>query len=179
MNIMNQHIAPAGGGRAMDSAGLRDDILHHLKYSLGKDPGMRSCMTGAWRCLLAVRDRIVDPWFAATRETYAGQHKRVYYLSMEFLIGRLLGDAIVNLGLLDAAQGGLRRFGCVLRCEVLTNEPDAALGNGGLGRLAACFLDSLSTLGMSGFMATASATSTACSASALSMAARSRNRKTG
>jgi starch phosphorylase len=150
MNIMNQHIAPAGGGRAMDSAGLRDDILRHLKYSFGKDPAHAQLYD--WRMALsaAVRDRIVDPWFEATRTAYAGQHKRVYYLSMEFLIGRLLGDAITNLGLLDAARCVFDDLG-VSFDAVLTNEPDAALGNGGLGRLAACFLDSMSTLGCPGF----------------------------
>lgn len=131
----------------MTSVELRDSILHHLKYSLGKDA--EHAVTYDWRMALslAVRDRITDPWFDATRASYAGQHKRVYYLSMEFLIGRLLQDAIVNLGLLETAQSAFDEIGLPL-VDVLSNEPDAALGNGGLGRLAACFIESLSSLGV-------------------------------
>ncbi|WP_108482085.1 glycogen/starch/alpha-glucan phosphorylase [Oceaniglobus ichthyenteri] len=128
------------------SADFAEAIARHLTYSLGKDP--QHAQITDWRIALSltVRDRIVDPWFASTRATYAGQHKRVYYLSMEFLIGRLLEDAVVNLGLMDTADGALRAHGIDLP-TVLADEPDAALGNGGLGRLAACFLESLSTLG--------------------------------
>ncbi|WP_193178034.1 glycogen/starch/alpha-glucan phosphorylase [Oricola nitratireducens] len=129
----------------MTDADLRESMLQHLKYSLGKDPGHAHIYDWRVALSLAVRDHIVDPWFKATRATYAGQHKRVYYLSMEFLIGRLLEDAIVNLGLLEQAKSVFDGFD-VSFDEVLENEPDAALGNGGLGRLAACFLDSLSTV---------------------------------
>ena len=129
----------------MTSDDLRDSILHHLKYSLGKDAD--HAMIYDWRMALslAVRDRITDPWFAATRKAYDDKHKRVYYLSMEFLIGRLLQDAIVNLGLLDTAQATFADIGVPLE-HVIADEPDAALGNGGLGRLAACFIESLSSL---------------------------------
>ncbi len=132
-------------GPAITAEEFRDDILHHLKYSLGTDPS--HAQTTDWRLALAqaVRDRIVDPWFASTRAAYAGQHKRVYYLSMEFLIGRLLEDAIVNLGLLETADAAMSELGQALG-DVVVDEPDAALGNGGLGRLAACFLESLSTV---------------------------------
>jgi glucan phosphorylase len=79
---------------------------------------------------------------------YAAGAKRVYYLSMEFLIGRLLDDGLINLRLQDdAAREALLSFGCDPD-KVIADEPDAALGNGGLGRLAACFLESLSTLGV-------------------------------
>ncbi|MEM7710839.1 MAG: glycogen/starch/alpha-glucan phosphorylase, partial [Pseudomonadota bacterium] len=93
-----------------------------------------------------VRDLIVEPWFEATRRTYEAKGKRVYYLSMEFLIGRVLEDATINLGLHDRLDEVLRADGISL-ADVVEDEPDAALGNGGLGRLAACFLDSMSTLG--------------------------------
>lgn len=132
---------------AKDSASdFADAIARHLTYSMGKDP-IHAQLTD-WRIALSltVRDRIVDPWFASTRATYNGQHKRVYYLSMEFLIGRLLEDAVVNLGLLETADAALRAHGTDL-ATVVEDEPDAALGNGGLGRLAACFLESLSTIG--------------------------------
>ncbi len=125
---------------------LRDEIVRHLKYSLGKEE-VHADLTD-WRLSLsfAIRDRIVDPWFASSRATHARQGKRVYYLSMEFLIGRLLEDAVVNLGLLDEVRPIFDEMGLSLD-DVLGDEPDAALGNGGLGRLAACFLESMSTLG--------------------------------
>ena len=75
--------------------------------------------------------------------------KRVYYLSMEFLIGRLLEDAIVNLGILDEAREVFAGLGLDFD-EIVEDEPDAALGNGGLGRLAACFLESLVDAGLPG-----------------------------
>ncbi|MHA3976918.1 glycogen/starch/alpha-glucan phosphorylase [Halovulum sp. GXIMD14794] len=126
---------------------LKAEILRHLAFSFGKDPAHAQLRDWRMALSLAIRDRIVTPWFDSTRKTYEGRNKRVYYLSMEFLIGRLLQDAIVNLGLDEAAQAACGELGLSYR-EVLNDEPDAALGNGGLGRLAACFLDSLSTIGI-------------------------------
>ena len=132
---------------APTAADLQADIERHLVYGIAKDAGHASLWD--WRMALsfAVRDRIVDPWIGATRRIYAEKGKRVYYLSMEFLIGRLLEDAIHNLGLGDAAEQAMARLGANLE-QVIGDEPDAALGNGGLGRLAACFLESLSTIGV-------------------------------
>ncbi len=126
---------------------LKDALLHHLMFSVGKDDSHAT--TQDWRMALsfALRDRIVAHWFEATRATYKAEAKRVYYLSMEFLIGRLLEDGLVNLGLMDQAVDALEAIGLDAR-SVIADEPDAALGNGGLGRLAACFLESLSTLGI-------------------------------
>jgi glycogen phosphorylase len=134
----------------MTEAELESATLRHLKYSMGKTPSHATVFD--WRMALsyAVRERIMDPWFTSTQQTYREQRKRVYYLSLEFLIGRLLEDAIVNLGLLDSARAVIERQGLDFH-QVMTNEPDAALGNGGLGRLAACFLDSLSTIGCPAF----------------------------
>ncbi|MBD3765158.1 MAG: glycogen/starch/alpha-glucan phosphorylase [Rhodobacterales bacterium] len=125
---------------------LRADILRHLTYTLGKDADHASLSD--WRMALshAIRDRIVEPWFASTRRTWAEGRKRVYYLSMEFLIGRLLEDACVNLGLREAAAAAMADLGQDF-AAVVEDEPDAALGNGGLGRLAACFMESMATLG--------------------------------
>jgi len=125
---------------------LRADILRHLTYTLGKDAPNASDTD--WRMALsfAVRDRIVEPWFASTRRTWAEDRKRVYYLSMEFLIGRVLEDAMVNLGLYEIADKTLAELGKDLRV-LIEDEPDAALGNGGLGRLAACFIESMATVG--------------------------------
>ncbi len=125
---------------------LKSDVLRHLTFTLGKDADHAS--TYDWRMALsyAVRDRIVEPWFASTRRTWGADHKRVYYLSMEFLIGRILEDATVNLGLRDVAAETMAALGQDFGL-IVEDEPDAALGNGGLGRLAACFMESMATLG--------------------------------
>jgi glycogen phosphorylase len=125
---------------------LQSDVLRHLEFTLGKDADHASRYD--WRMALsyAIRDRIVEPWFASTRRTWAEDRKRVYYLSMEFLIGRILEDATVNLGLRDSAMEVMSRFGQDFS-QIVGDEPDAALGNGGLGRLAACFMESMATLG--------------------------------
>lgn len=129
---------------------LRDSIHRHLTYTIGKDKSHAS--TYDWRMAVScsVRDLIVDSWFAATRRTYEQQGKRVYYLSMEFPIGRILEDAVINLGLHQKIEKVLQEDGVSLM-TVVEDEPDAALGNGGLGRLAACFLESMSTLGCPAF----------------------------
>lgn len=126
---------------------FRETLLRHLKLSLGKDPEHASRFD--WRMALsfALRDHVVDPWFESTRKTYETRGKRVYYLSMEFLIGRLIEDVAVNLRLDDIAEQAMASVGQDYAL-VVADEPDAALGNGGLGRLAACFMDSLSTLGI-------------------------------
>ena len=93
----------------------------------------------------ATRDIVVDRWLESTAEVYADGRKRVYYLSLEFLIGRLLFDAMTNLGIAEPMAEALKELGVSL-AELRRIEPDAALGNGGLGRLAACFMDSMATL---------------------------------
>ncbi|MEI4485284.1 glycogen/starch/alpha-glucan phosphorylase [Frigidibacter sp. MR17.14] len=129
-----------------DAAALKVLILDHLRSSLGKDPEHASAYD--WRMALSfsIRDLIVQPWFEATRRAYAEKRKRVYYLSMEFLIGRMLDDAVINLGLREACVEALAGIGPAFD-SLVEDEPDAALGNGGLGRLAACFMDSMATIG--------------------------------
>ncbi|MEJ7596223.1 MAG: glycogen/starch/alpha-glucan phosphorylase, partial [Planctomycetaceae bacterium] len=133
-----------------DSDCLRESILHHVNYSLGLSAeGLQP--REAFRAVsLAIRDLMIG----RSRSTEAIYHntdaKRLYYLSLEFLIGRSLRNNLVNLGLLNRCREVLLEFGVDL-AEVEEHETDAALGNGGLGRLAACFLDSLATLGMPGF----------------------------
>lgn len=126
---------------------MQSEILHHLKYSLGKDQSHATVYDWRMSLSLALRDRVVDPWFSSTRKTYEAGAKRVYYLSMEFLIGRLIEDVMINLDLEASAKQALEALGQDYEI-IVHDEPDAALGNGGLGRLAACFLDSLSTLGI-------------------------------
>jgi starch phosphorylase len=126
---------------------LRETVLAKLTYAIGKDP--RAARAHDWfiATALAVRDRIVDRWMASTRRTYTEKRKRVYYLSVEYLIGRLLFDALGNLGLTENMREALAGLSVDLDA-LRALEPDAALGNGGLGRLAACFMDSMASLGM-------------------------------
>ncbi len=130
----------------MGAEELRAQIHRHLTYTIGKQATEASPYDWRMAVSFAVRDLIVDSWLDAERKTVAAGGKRVYYLSLEFLIGRILEDAMVNLGLHDTIVSVLETEGLSL-ADVVEEEPDAALGNGGLGRLAACFLESLSTLG--------------------------------
>lgn len=132
---------------AINSESLKSEVVRHLQYSLGKDADHASIYDWRMSLSLALRDLVVDPWFESTRRTYEAKGKRVYYLSMEFLIGRLIEDVAVNLQLETIAAEAMTSLGQDYS-RIVADEPDAALGNGGLGRLAACFLDSLSTLGI-------------------------------
>ncbi|KMS50850.1 glycogen phosphorylase [Novosphingobium barchaimii LL02] len=120
-------------------------IMRVLRNRVGKDE--RAAKQHDWyrAAIYALRDEIIDPWFESTRRTYDAGDKRVYYLSMEFLIGRLLRDALSNMGMTREMEKALAAHGLDL-AELEEMEPDAALGNGGLGRLAACFMESLATL---------------------------------
>ena len=132
---------------APDAAALRRSIEYHLRCTAGRTPAAATLTD--WRLAVsrAIRDLVIAPWFETTQRVYAEDRKRVCYLSMEFLIGRLLEDAVANLGLDERLRAVVEDFGVDYRA-LLADEPDAALGNGGLGRLAACFLDSMSTVGL-------------------------------
>src|SRR3569833_1411819 len=133
-----------------DVVALRRALVAKLTYAVGKDPIVASPHDWYMAAALAVRDRIVDKWFPSTRAIYAQKRKRVYYLSLEFLIGRLLMDSLNTLGLTETMRSALSELGVDLD-ELRQIEPDAALGNGGLGRLAACFMESMSTLGVAAY----------------------------
>lgn len=124
---------------------LTKTIIAKLVYGVGKSPDSATKEDWLTATILAVRDDVIDRWLQSTRG--AGGTKRVYYLSLEFLIGRLLRDALCNLGMTGNMQEALRRLGVELDL-VAELEPDAALGNGGLGRLAACFMESMASLGI-------------------------------
>lgn len=129
--------------------GFGDAVLRHLIYSVGKDKAHADARDWNVAVSLAVRDRMVEGWIDTTRKVYARKQKRVYYLSMEFMIGRMLEDNLTNLGLLSEAKDFLASQSLDVEA-VLHAEQDAALGNGGLGRLAACFMDSMATTGVAG-----------------------------
>ncbi|SAK56215.1 Maltodextrin phosphorylase [Caballeronia calidae] len=129
---------------------LRRSISNRLMYGVGKDAVTAQPRDWLHAAELAVRDRLVARWMRTTRIQYEQDVKRVYYLSMEFLIGRTFSNALLALGIYDEVRDALAGLGVDLAAlEEL--EPDAALGNGGLGRLAACFLDSMATVGVPGF----------------------------
>ncbi|MBV9112415.1 MAG: glycogen/starch/alpha-glucan phosphorylase [Hyphomicrobiales bacterium] len=138
---------PAGKPRRDDAEALRQEIMAKLAYSIGKDPIVAQNHDWLVATILAVRDRIIDRWMASTREAFRTGRKRVYYLSLEFLIGRLFKEALSNLGLTETVRLALRELGVDLD-TIADLEPDAALGNGGLGRLAACFMESMATVGI-------------------------------
>jgi starch phosphorylase len=130
----------------MDGRSIKKDLLRHYHLTLGRGQSDDAETYVYQACALTVRDRLVERW-RKTRDQYRETHpKRVAYLSLEYLMGRALNNAVLNLDLDSAMATALRSFGCALE-EVVESEPDAGLGNGGLGRLAACFLDSCATLG--------------------------------
>jgi starch phosphorylase len=133
-----------------DAAILRRAVVAQLTYAVGKDPLVATPRDWFVATALAVRECIVDRWIPSTRATYAEGSKRVYYLSLEFLIGRLLFDSLSNLGITEAMRAALAELGVDLN-ELRDIEPDAALGNGGLGRLAACFMESMATLSLAAY----------------------------
>ncbi|RIX99607.1 glycogen/starch/alpha-glucan phosphorylase [Aureimonas flava] len=136
--------------RLNDTDTIAKEIVEKLTYSIGKTTGAARLHDWLEATTLVVRDRVIDNWFNSTIETRRSQAKRVCYLSMEFLIGRLLRDAISNLGLTDPIREALARYDVELDLVELL-EPDAALGNGGLGRLAACFMESMASVGVPGY----------------------------
>lgn len=126
-------------------AEIKSAILAKMRLAIGKDAGMATRHDWYQAAALALRDRIVHHWLTADKESYDAGRKRVYYLSLEFLIGRLFTDALNNMGLLPVFEAALGDLGVNL-WDLRKCEPDAALGNGGLGRLAACFMESMATL---------------------------------
>ncbi|HET9717399.1 MAG TPA: glycogen/starch/alpha-glucan phosphorylase [Pseudolabrys sp.] len=134
-------------GEAVDEIQLRDAIVSKLTNFFGKSPQSATDFDWYQATVLAIRDRIASIWMRSNAAAEEQRKKRVYYLSIEFLIGRLLFDTLTNLRLTETARAALLGLGVDLD-RVCATEPDAALGNGGLGRLAACYMDSMSALGI-------------------------------
>ncbi|ACR70806.1 glycogen phosphorylase [Edwardsiella ictaluri] len=126
---------------------LKHSIAYKLMFTVGKDPSVANQHDWLNATLFAVRDRIVECWLRSVRAQYSQDLRQVYYLSMEFLLGRTLSNALMAIGVYDETKKALDEMGIDLD-ELLNEELDPGLGNGGLGRLAACFLDSMATQGL-------------------------------
>ncbi|MFA7440947.1 MAG: glycogen/starch/alpha-glucan phosphorylase [Sphingomonadaceae bacterium] len=130
---------------ANDPEILAKEIVERLTYRIGKNAAAAKPHDWLAATINVIRDRVIDRWIESTGQTHANQDKRVYYLSLEFLIGRLMRDVVSNLGLMQEMQEALTSLG--VRIDLIAAlEPEAALGNGGLGRLAACFMESMATV---------------------------------
>jgi len=137
----------ATGSLGMDRESIKRSFAQHIEYTLGKDAFSATARDFFRSLALAARDRMFDRWSETQQGYHFRDERRVYYLSLEYLVGRLLSDSLLNLGIYEQARAALEDLGINL-AEVLEVEDDPGLGNGGLGRLAACFLDSLATLGV-------------------------------
>lgn len=134
----------------LDETSFKRSIANRLVYSVGKDAYTAKPRDWYFCLAYALRDRLMERWMETMRSYYRSDAKRVYYLSLEFLIGRTLFNSILNMDVDAETRKALLSMGLDLE-ELRTQEPDAALGNGGLGRLAACFLDSMATLRLPGY----------------------------
>lgn len=133
-----------------DAESLRRYILEHLHYTLGKDKYSATKQDFYQAVAYTVRDQLIGRWIQTQQQYYDADVKRVYYLSLEFLMGQTLQNSLINLGLYDNFKKAVHDLGFTLE-QLISVESDAGLGNGGLGRLAACFLDSMATLGIPGY----------------------------
>jgi glycogen phosphorylase len=129
------------------AADLQRSFLRHLQYTLVKDKYTATKADLYQALAYAVRDVLVNRWLDTQQSYYINDSKRVYYMSMEFLMGRTLGNSLINLGIMEEWQTALKQMGIDIE-ELQEEEWDAGLGNGGLGRLAACFLDSMATMSL-------------------------------
>ena len=130
---------------SLDVEGVKKAIVYKLIFLIGRSPKEASQRDWLNATLHAVRDLVTEGWITTARQSRAEETRRVYYLSMEFLIGRTLSNAMIAEGIYDVAQKALAELNVDLE-EIIEKEVDPGLGNGGLGRLAACFMDSLATL---------------------------------
>ena len=132
---------------AVDIEEMKDSIRQYILSYQGRDPDRADKRDICKAISFALRDILVAKWIETQKSYYDKHQKRVYYLSLEFLVGRSLGNSLINLGFYDKVAVALKRLGYDIE-DLREEEEDAALGNGGLGRLAACFLDSFATLGI-------------------------------
>jgi glycogen phosphorylase len=135
---------------ATTAVALKNDILRHIEFTLGRDPQTPDQYTCFMGLAYSVRDRLVERWIVSQRSLYDTMAKRVYFLSLEFLPGRFLMNYLLSLNLADEARNALQELGFDLD-ELEEVEWDAGLGNGGLGRLASCYMDSIACLKLPGY----------------------------
>ncbi|MEJ7925297.1 glycogen/starch/alpha-glucan phosphorylase [Sphingobium sp. AN641] len=145
MNLQGQTNLPKPAPRQFDPQVLAQEIVERLTYRIGKNAQAAKPHDWLHAVILSIRDRVIDRWITSTQKTYEEEGRRVYYLSLEFLIGRLMRDAASNMEMLDDMQAALASLGVDIDL-IAELEPDAALGNGGLGRLAACLMESMATV---------------------------------
>jgi starch phosphorylase len=131
--------------KGLDTQSIQLSFANHLQYSLSKDQYTATNRDLYLSLALAARDRLIERWIKTQQKYYTDDVKRVYYLSAEYLMGRVLTSNLINLGMYDETRRAMQEISIDVE-ELAGEEPDMGLGNGGLGRLAACFLDSLATL---------------------------------
>ncbi|MDR8391527.1 glycogen/starch/alpha-glucan phosphorylase [Aliifodinibius sp. S!AR15-10] len=144
---MNKKVTDVDPRTGMDVESFKQDIQQHLYYTLAKDKYSSTEWDIYRSVVISVMDRLHDRWIDTQQTYYKQDVKRVYYLSMEYLIGRLLDSMLINLGMQEEAAQAFEEMGLDYD-KIREVEVDAGLGNGGLGRLAACYLDSMATLGI-------------------------------
>lgn len=137
-------------GLCIDVLPIQQSIMNHLTYTIAKDPDSATERDWFHALAYAIRDRLTERWMNTMDAYYKQDVKRVYYLSLEFLTGRLLVRSMLNLGIYEECQAALKQLG-LSEQNLLELESEPGLGNGGLGRLAACFLDSMATLALPGY----------------------------
>jgi hypothetical protein len=134
----------------LDAESIRRSLYNRLIYTIGKDPITATDRDWFYAAAAVVRERMIERWMETMRSYYIEDRKRVYYLSMEFLMGRTMTNSMLNICAEKEFRDALAAWPrwASNRSNIAEAEPDAALGNGGLGRLAACFLDSMATMGV-------------------------------
>jgi starch phosphorylase len=139
-----------GGTAHLNAESIKRSFIRHIQSSLGRDEYSATALDRYQALCLTVRDNLIERWVNTQQTYYQNDARRVYYISLEYLMGRALNNALVNLGLLSTCKQALDELGYSLE-ELEDLEVDAGLGNGGLGRLAACFMDSMATLELPGY----------------------------
>ena len=148
MKTDGQHDKPEE--RPLSAATLEEDIERHIRFTMGRDPAKPNRHAAFMGLAFAVRDRLMDRWIRTQRTQYDTLAKRVYFLSLEFLPGRFLKNYLISLKMVEEARRAVEAIGYDLE-ELEEEEWDAGLGNGGLGRLASCYMDSLACLDLPGY----------------------------
>jgi starch phosphorylase len=144
------NLQPLTNGSCIEIPPIQQAIMNHLTKTIAKERSSATDRDWFHALAYALRDRLTERWMTTMNQYYQQDTKRIYYLSLEFLTGRLLIQSMLNLGVYEECQAALKALGLNDRC-LYELESEPGLGNGGLGRLAACFMDSLATLNLPGY----------------------------